>query len=166
MTRHLWLIRHGKSDWSSAGQSDFERPLNPRGHRNGQRMQEWYADAAHPPEWIWCSAAERTRQTCRYAAAGFRVPDECVLFEQGLYLASPDTLLDQVRATPDDVSSVAVIAHNPGISQLISLLADDPALADLPTFATACFASEAAWQDSTPEGFTLDAIVTPKGLKS
>jgi phosphohistidine phosphatase len=34
----LYLMRHAKSDWHSAAQSDFDRPLNKRGSKDAARM--------------------------------------------------------------------------------------------------------------------------------
>jgi phosphohistidine phosphatase len=59
----LWLVRHAKSDWSTPGQSDFDRPLNARGRRDGPRMAAWLAEQPEPATWIWCSDAVRARST-------------------------------------------------------------------------------------------------------
>ncbi len=36
--RTLLIMRHGKSDWSTAGQEDFDRVLNKRGRADAPRM--------------------------------------------------------------------------------------------------------------------------------
>ena len=40
MTHELIILRHAKSDWDSAAESDFERPLSKRGKRDAPRMGE------------------------------------------------------------------------------------------------------------------------------
>ena len=38
--RKLIIIRHCKSSWSNSSLSDFERPLNNRGLKDGELMSE------------------------------------------------------------------------------------------------------------------------------
>lgn len=56
------------------------------------------------------------------------------LVEDGLYLATAETLLQRIRDISDDVQQVLLIGHNPGLEDLGTLLAG-PALmaAGLPT---------------------------------
>ena len=35
---HLYLLRHGKSDWEALSGSDHDRPLAPRGRRAARRV--------------------------------------------------------------------------------------------------------------------------------
>ena len=38
MSKKLLIVRHAKSDWSTASISDFNRPLNERGKKNAPLM--------------------------------------------------------------------------------------------------------------------------------
>ena len=59
----LYLIRHAKSDWHSAAQSDFERPLNTRGGKDAARMGQWLEAQDLRPQLLLASPAQRARQT-------------------------------------------------------------------------------------------------------
>ena len=100
MSRHVWLIRHAKSDWSNGGQRDFDRPLNDRGWRDGPRMQAWLNGQQPAATWIWCSPAKRAMQTCTFVADGFATPQAQVVEVPELYLASADTALDCIKPRP------------------------------------------------------------------
>jgi len=95
------------------------------------------------------SAANRAKQTSAYVACGFGITPQHTNVEQSLYLADPETLLATLKETPADVSCVALVAHNPGLTWLVNALsADNQQLDNLPTMGCALFASSAAhWSD-------------------
>jgi phosphohistidine phosphatase len=160
--RHLRLIRHAKSDWSQ-DLSDFDRPLNGRGERNGPAMQRWLAAEPAPARWIWCSSAVRARQTCAFVAAAFDVPDASIAYEADLYLASAERALEFVRATPEDVTSVAVVFHNPGISHLAHRLSGGE-IDHVPTFGVVHLVTGEAWHRCAPDDFRLTSFMSPRRL--
>jgi len=160
----LWLIRHAKSDWSMPGQRDFDRPLNARGRRDGPRMAEWLGRQNEPASWVWSSDAARARSTAAYVVEGFAAAAPQLLLDHRLYLAAPERLLDVIRETPADVQSAAVVAHNPGLTELVNLLAGELVLANLPTFGVACFDVAVPWVDLRYGSGQLVALMTPKQL--
>ena len=161
--RYVWLIRHGKSSDGAPGKADHERPLNPRGEADGQLMQDWYAAHPNPAEWIWASSAIRAQLTTEYVAQGFSSPQTTA---PELYLSSPETILDVLRATPNGVQSVAVVAHNPGLTYLANLLSAESVTDNLVTFGSALFATEADWSNLAFHHNHFMSIQTPKGIKS
>lgn len=44
--------------------------------------------------------------------------------EESFYLASPATLIKHIQHTPDAVNTLLIVAHNPGMEELIYLLSD------------------------------------------
>jgi phosphohistidine phosphatase len=160
----LWLIRHAKSDWKSGAGSDFERPLNRRGKRDGPHMASWLAAQPDPATWIWTSDAVRTRATARFVAKGFAATAEQVVEEHRLYEASPETLLEVIRETPSDCTAAAVIAHNPGMTYLVNLLAGRDVIDNLPTFGIARFDVPGPWRDLRFGCGVLETLTSPKLL--
>ena len=81
---------------------------------------------------------------------------------EALYGAGPETALDLVRETPDDVRRLVVVGHNPTMAYLAPLLDDgegddggrEQMAAGFPTGALAVFEVRGAWAD-------LDAAVRP-----
>ncbi len=142
--RYIWVIRHGKSADGAPGQSDHERPLNHRGERDGAAMQAWYAQQAHPAQWVWSSTAVRAKLTATYVTGGFNAT---FVEEPKLYLASAESVLSCLRATPPELNSVAVVAHNPGLTHFVNLIGHNHVTDNLVTFGTAVFATASSWAD-------------------
>jgi phosphohistidine phosphatase len=168
----LLLLRHAKSAWSDPRLDDHQRPLNGRGERAAKVMADHIARQAARPELILCSTAMRTRQTLAPVLKRLGPPAPPVSLEDGLYLASEQTLLGYLRAVPNDVSSVLLIAHNDGIGDLAKMLAGSgppDALARLrekyPTGALATLrVPDRPWRDLAPGSAELVAFVLPRDL--
>ncbi len=90
---------------------------------------------AFPPTWIWTSDATRALQTCEFVRDA--LADAEVRPDNRLYGANPETILDVVRETPAEIESVAVVAHNPGITDCVNLLAGERVIDNMPTFGIA-----------------------------
>ena len=104
--------------------------------------------------------------TAHFVAEGFQLEADDIIGVDSLYLAPPDAALDVLRGTPPDITSVAMVFHNPGITDLVNQLAGQHVLDNLPTFGMAQFSTREAWAYAQPGSFTLDRIITPKGLRS
>lgn len=161
----LWLVRHAKSD-REQGVPDFDRGLNARGHRDGPYMATWLSRQTRSAEWIWSSTANRALTTAKYLAKGWQVPDERLVAVDALYLAPAVQALEVVRETPADVTAVAVVFHNPGITELVNLLAGRGAIDNLPTLGIAEFTTSLPWAETHPGAWRLERIVSPKSLRA
>ena len=160
--RYIWIIRHGKSADAEGGQRDHERPLNKRGERDGGTMRDWLAAQDHPAQWVWCSSATRAKLTAAYVTSAFNA---AFVEDSNLYLASQDNVLGCLRSTPADVSSVAVVAHNPGLTYLVNQLGRAPVTDNLVTFGTALFVTEGEWVDLNFGCAELLSLHSPKTLQ-
>jgi phosphohistidine phosphatase len=146
--RTLILMRHGKSSYPD-GVADHERPLSPRGQREADLAGEWLRSTQPAVDAVRCSTATRTRQTLE--ATGVDAP---VTFENQIYEASPHVLIDLVRITDDDVSTLLVIGHAPGMPwtawELASNRNSQPATemsSKFPTSALAVLEFDCPWAD-------------------
>jgi len=160
----LWLIRHAKSDWRSGAARDFDRPLNARGEGDGPRMAAWLANEPDPASWIWSSDAVRARATAAFVAQGFAAAAARVVEEHRLYEAGPERLLEVLRETPREVTSTALVAHNPGLTVLVNLLAGETITQNLPTFGVARFEVPEPWSELTFDRGHLELLMSPKRL--
>ncbi len=158
----LWLIRHAKSDWKSAARSDFERPLNARGKQDGPRMAAWLAGQDGAASWIWSSDAVRAAATARFVAEGFA--GARLVEDHRVYDAGPEQLLEVIRETPPDVTSAAVVGHNPGMTALVNLLEGADVIDELPTFAIARLEVPPPWVDLAFGRGTVEILTSPKRL--
>lgn len=123
-TRTLVLLRHAKTE-SGDGKQDVDRELTNRGCRDaaeaGRLLHDRFPDGV---DLVHCSIARRTRQTWdQVSQAGVQCGD--VRHEEQAYNASADELLALVRdQTPDQMGTVVLLGHSPGIPDLLGVLAD------------------------------------------
>jgi phosphohistidine phosphatase len=158
----LTLIRHAKSSWKHPGLTDFERPLNARGERDAPRMARRFAAAEPRPDLLLASSAERAERTARSFAAAIGMADAEIGLERALYLASPSGLLEAVREVDDAVDHLALVAHNPGITDFLEILAG-ARIDNLPTCGVARLRLDIdSWSDVAPGCGQLLDLDTPK----
>ena len=161
---NIWVIRHAKSSWADHNQTDVERPLNHRGERDGLTMQRWLGEQDAPADWIWTSDAKRALATSSFIQKGFNQAKPQVVADHRLYHAGPDTHLNVLKETPENTNSVALVAHNPGLTYLVNLLGATAVTDNLPTFGVARFSYAGQWVDLEFGQATLDYLVSPKRL--
>lgn len=116
--KQLTLLRHAKSSWVDAGQSDHDRPLNDRGLRDAPMMAQRLVEQQCTPDFILCSSANRTRQTAQFILDAHSLDGAAIDYQDALYLASPGTLLDYIQQSDSAINHLMVIAHNPGLESL------------------------------------------------
>jgi len=166
--KRVFLLRHAKSAWDDPTLRDRDRPLAPRGRKAAKRMGRWARKHDVRPQLVVCSSAVRARETLRRMLSELGEPE--VWVEVTLYAASADTLLERVRALPDEVDDAMLVGHNPGLMDLVLLLARpgpqrDRAAENVPTGALAILDLEAGrWSDVTPGTATLTRFVVPRQL--
>lgn len=133
------LIRHAKSDWDDPSRRDFDRGLNGRGRRDAPEMGRRLAARQIMPDAFVVSTARRARATAQLISGELGFPADQIGFRDELYLASPEVMLDVIRQTPEDVETLALVAHNPGMTELASRLAGGGQIDNMPTCAIATF---------------------------
>ncbi len=117
-TRTLLVLRHGHAqagDWSV----DRERHLDKRGRREskaaGLAARRWIPDLALVSESV------RTRETFDRFCRGLGQTVD-VRYLDDLYAADVSTLRRVVAESPDDVSTLLLVGHNPAVSELCGQL--------------------------------------------
>jgi phosphohistidine phosphatase len=119
--RRILLLRHAKSSWAEPGASDHERPLNRRGQEAARRIGAYLGRHQLAPECVLCSTAARARETWLLAAPEIPAPPPPA-FEDRLYNAASDTILQVLRQASSGTKSLLVVGHNPGLHELCTLL--------------------------------------------
>ena len=167
----LTLLRHAKSGWDDPVQRDFDRPLNAKGARAaaliGQHMRALGLSFDH----VVASPAQRVIETVAQLGSGYgrELDPE---WDRRLYLASSTMLLDLIHALPADAERVLMIGHNPGLEELVLLLAPDDGSAardaveeKFPTASLAqlTFAAD-RWADVKAGAGALVRFVRPRDL--
>jgi len=132
--KRLVLIRHGHALPATPGQSDLERPLSSSGEREVDQVAERLLDSEWQPQRIICSHAPRARMSADILADRLQLP--APLTEEALYLASCAVLQQVITRYGDAFDAIAIVGHNPGLTQLVRDLAA-VRLDELPTAAVA-----------------------------
>lgn len=169
--RRLVVLRHAKSAWPT-GVADHERPLAPRGRRDAPAAGRALAEADCLPDLALCSTAVRARQTWELAAREWGTPPP-VRLDRRLYAADVSELLTALHEVPDQIRTLLLIGHNPGLEELVLDLAGDSlddALDDVrtkfPTSAIAILAWHgSSWDALAPGTALLTDMTVPRGKK-
>lgn len=133
MGKKLIIIRHAKSDWKNAAwTSDFDRPLNERGHSSAPEMAQRLVDKKIKPNLLVSSPAVRAFTTAKYFGKAWQVKTDDILTNQDIYEASVVSLLSIINQFDDKHNCVAMFGHNPGFTELVNYLTNGY-LANLPT---------------------------------
>ncbi len=149
--RRLIVLRHAKSDWSG-DETDVDRPLAPRGRRQAPEAGQWLNSNVDAIDLALVSSAQRTRSTWDLVAAELDSPPPSRI-EDRLYAATARALLEVVRSLPDDLSSVVLVGHNPGVEDLVRRLTG--ADVEMTTSAIAVIAMAGSWVEADDETGTL-----------
>ncbi len=120
----LTLIRHAKSDWTDPDLDDFERPLNPRGKKAAPQMGARIFQRGAIPELIVASKAKRAKKTAQLIAQELDIDPATIILKKKLYAVRLDDLVQEVRLLPD-LNHIALVGHNPELSELAQWLCTD-----------------------------------------
>ncbi|MEU2118131.1 histidine phosphatase family protein [Streptomyces sp. NPDC016459] len=168
--RRLFVLRHAKSAWPE-GVADQDRPLGPRGLRDAPAAGRFLAETDGLPDLVLCSPARRARDTWKLAAAELESPVP-TRHEPRLYGADGPELLDILHGVPDEVATLLLVGHNPGLEDLILLLATravgdgmDRVRTKFPTSAIAVLTWCGTWRDLRPGEALLADLAIPRGAR-
>ncbi|NKX56726.1 SixA phosphatase family protein [Arthrobacter mobilis] len=132
--KRLMIMRHAKAAWPT-GVPDHERPLAKRGHHEAPMIGRWMVEHGYLPDFILCSSALRTRQTCTWVCSELGEKAPTPLLSDELYEASAGRILHEINHLPESITSLLVIGHMPGVQELAMRLAsvesDEEAVMDM-----------------------------------
>lgn len=163
MAKHLYLIRHAKSDWSF-NLPDFERPLNKRGTKDAPMMAKRLAARADIPQLLVTSPAKRALSTALTFADILASDQTTVTQENDLYEADTSTWLQVINGINDRYHCVAAFGHNPSIS-LFAQYVTDNFDSDFPTCAIVLITFDIdSWQEVSRGIGSLTWFDYPKAI--
>ncbi|MBL7766176.1 MAG: histidine phosphatase family protein [Chitinophagaceae bacterium] len=134
----LLIVRHAKSDWTYIDQKDIERSLNDRGLRDAPMMGQRLKGRGFMPDLILSSSAKRAAQTASLMAQELQYPIEKIRWEDKLYHALPDVIQSCIFGVENEVDTLIVVCHNPGITYFVNGLLG-PFTDNIPTCGMAAF---------------------------
>ena len=155
-------MRHAKSSWDDVDLSDHDRPLDERGRQSADKVAQVLNAKGYAPDIIWCSDAERTKET---AVRIIRIiPGPQKIFHQpGFYMASAESVLQLCASAEEPDGNLMLLGHNPGWADLFELFSGT--YHRYPTGACGVFArkdTEAPWL--SPDAWQFEALLLPREL--
>lgn len=152
MERTLILIRHAKSDWGTMSLKDYDRPLNQRGKKDAPEMGKRLKKKHIIPDLIISSPAVRAASTAKLIAAEVGYDPGHIRWVEKLYHCAAEVFEEVITGgdIADDVKTVFIFAHNPGISLFAHYAVPGLLPDDMPTCGMVGLTFNAArWSDYT-----------------
>jgi phosphohistidine phosphatase len=117
----LFLLRHAKAEDVGDGLPDFDRALNDRGRKEARAVGILIRKQNVRLDLVLSSPAVRARETTELVLGSAELVLE-VHYDQRIYEAGPQRLLEVISQLEDEMSAVLLVGHNPGLGELLSLL--------------------------------------------
>jgi phosphohistidine phosphatase len=167
----LTVLRHAKSSWDQQDLDDFDRRLNDRGRKAARRVGRELKRRHVRFDRVIASPALRVRETLDELAKGYD-KDLDIRFDERIYDAGVETLLDVVQSISDEVHAPLLVGHNPGLQELLLRLTrdDDAGLrrkvaGKYPTAAVAVVTLPAPrWEEISPDSGEIRELILPREL--
>jgi phosphohistidine phosphatase len=164
----LLLIRHAKAEQDGA--TDADRELSSRGKRDARAAGQWLAENGFVPDHVVVSDAVRAQQTWESMATTLGATPS-VTVDERIYDNTVSALLEVAADVSADVTSVALVGHNPSMHSTALTLnngdGDRAARSRLgtsyPTMGIAVFEVDDEWSAVTKGSGTLIAFEAPRG---
>ncbi|RLD38064.1 MAG: histidine phosphatase family protein [Bacteroidetes bacterium] len=158
----LYILRHGKSSWEQPEENDFNRPLLPKGQRRTQRISVHIKEHNLPVDLIISSPAVRAFETAKIVAQEI----DCELItDENLYPGFSSDIWEVIFSQPDEIDSLMIVGHNPGVTSMIHDLIDS-SFDWLPTSGLGIISFNTNTWIQTPIADRISTkILTPKMLK-
>ncbi|HTN05253.1 SixA phosphatase family protein [Agriterribacter sp.] len=131
--RSVLFIRHAKSSWDNAAESDFDRPLNERGKKDAPEMARRLLEKKVPLDSFISSPAKRARKTTGFFTAAYGLAQSNILLKAELYLPSIDVFYDVIEETSNQFHHLAICSHNPAITGIVNQLTNEIRVDNMPT---------------------------------
>jgi len=165
MKRTIILVRHGKACAHNIFEKDIDRVLIKRGVNDGYKVARKILKSGIKPDLILTSPAARASHSALIFARAMKTGTYIIRVLDGFYPGSGSKMLDAIASLDDEVRTVALFAHNPGISDIASHLTRG-AVGFLPTTGTAVVNFDLEkWQDINSSEPLDHKLIIPRELK-
>ena len=164
--KQLLIVRHGKSSWDYEGVSDIDRPLKEKGINDAYIMAENIRKTGFIPDVFICSPAHRALYTGIIFSRILSVPFTKLWIKESLYLPSSGEIIEILKTVDDGINNVAIIGHNPSLTDLASHLQDDERIDNIPTCGAVLLSFHiTSWKQIGSQKADLEFFIYPKMFK-
>lgn len=153
----LYILRHG-STVSVNGQ----RILSDEGKEECVMVKKSLQEEDEKIDIVLCSDSIRTKETAEIV---IKETSSHINYTNGLYNATFENILKQISCVTDDILSLMIIAHNPGLHNLAIFLSSynskDIPISEFPPASLVRFNIQASWKDISSKNCYLDYFISP-----
>jgi len=118
--KNLFLIRHAEAEPFSEELDDFDRPLTQSGKQDAAQIAALLLSNRNVPQFIVTSPALRALTTAHIFRVALGLKE--VQTKAEIYEANTDTLFKIINQLDDQYDVIALVGHNPGVSNLLYCL--------------------------------------------
>ena len=134
-----------------------------RGKHTTETLSAFLTKEKVNPDLILSSCAVRARETIQPILRLTRLPSE-LRFDERIYEATAEKLLDVVRQIEKAARSVLIVGHNPGLEELLGFLTGRSETLPPGALARITF-KDSNWNNIGAEAGILEWLVKPKELE-
>lgn len=122
--KKILFIRHAKSIWNNSQSNDYDRPLSNSGKEDAALIGSRLRDKEIFPDIFYCSSSKRTTETCNIIVDKLAA-DIDIISNHFLYTDTYDTIRKLIPSISEDISFIAIVAHNPHIHNIYNSLCNN-----------------------------------------
>lgn len=115
--KKLYIVRHALKELEQLDQDDYDRALSQSGIDDAKLMAQRLAEKGIKADLIVSSPAKRTKETSEIFAEALNY-DKSIMYNEVLYMAYVNELIETITYTFDTVDTMILIAHNPSLTAL------------------------------------------------
>ena len=118
----IFLLRHASANQFQENLEDHEKILNNEGKKQSELIAKWLKENNFSIDCVRSSTAKRAMETSKIVFDYLKIP---IASEKALYLCSSTEIIDLLKNLDDQMNSIAVVGHEPSISETLKLLVGD-----------------------------------------
>ncbi len=115
----IFVIRHAKAEQIFTV-NDFERKLTDNGKADATLVANRNIDKIKPIQVFISSPAKRAKTTAQLFAAAVGYTEDAIIYKSELYHAPEFVYYEVLSKLTNDINSVILFAHNPGITDFVN----------------------------------------------
>ena len=115
--KKLYIVRHTQKEEIDGNTDDYDRELSSKGIEDANLIAQTLADKNDKIDLIVASPSSRTRSTAEIISKKINYR-KAVMYNEVLYMAFVNELLETITYTYDTVNTMVLIGHNPSLTAL------------------------------------------------
>jgi len=162
MLNRLIFMRHAEAQMVQYGKPDKDRAITMNGMNQIEALRLKLKGKLSRVDYVICSNARRARQTLEGIKHLMPATVE-VMFNDSLYQSNQKLIWQLIAEVDQKYTGVLIIAHNPGLSQVVQWIADlsGSAIRQLPTGGLVICSTQSNWHELSAPKLALDEFIYP-----